>query len=151
MAKPLIVLPGQGPHPLNVVGEKLTILASNDQTNSYEIFLQKGSADSGPPPHHHDWDESFYVLSGEIEFGVDEQTVVGTAGALVHVPRGTTHWFRFGKNGGEMLSMTSGPGASKFFTEVDRRIPPGAPDLATLAEIATSHGLTVIPPQEEPA
>jgi hypothetical protein len=32
---------------------------------------------------------------------------------LVHLPAGTTHSFRFGKGGGEMVSMTSRLGASQ--------------------------------------
>ena len=39
-------------------------------TGGYEIFLQKGSEGSGPNPHSHPWDESFYVTKGEIDFGI---------------------------------------------------------------------------------
>ena len=39
------------------------MLASGAQTGGYEIFLQVGPEGSGPPPHNHPWDESFYVTS----------------------------------------------------------------------------------------
>ena len=114
MSKPLIVSLDQAPAPLKMVGEEVIVLASGAQTGSYEIFRQAGPEGSGPPPHRHAWDEAFYVLDGEVMFGVDaEQDLVAKAGTLVHVPGGSTHWFRFGAGGGVMISMTSRQGPSR--------------------------------------
>ncbi len=146
MPMPFIVVPAQAPRSLNVVGEKITVLASSEQTGSYEIFLQVGPEGSGPPPHNHPWDESFYVLSGEVTVGVDKGEIIALPGTLVHVSAGTTHWFRFGKGGSEMLSMTSHEGASRLFTDFDHEISPEKPDLGKLIEIARRHGLVVVPP-----
>ena len=147
MPIPLIVMPGQAPRPLNVAGEKITVLASSEQTGGYEIFLQVGPEGSGPPPHSHPWDESFYVIKGEIALGMDQSEVIATPGTLVHVPAGTTHWFRFGKGGCEMISMTSREGASRLFADFDREISPEEPDFGKLVEIARRHGLAVVPPE----
>ena len=117
------------------------MLASGEVTGGYEIFIQQADAGSGPPPHTHDWDESFYVLRGEIEFGVGTESMICGPGALAHVPGGTPHWFRF-RTEGEMLSITSRLGASRFFTDVDRASPDGAPDLDRTIAVALSHGLT---------
>jgi quercetin dioxygenase-like cupin family protein len=110
--------------------QPLTLLASGSATGSYEIFLQQGPEGSGPPPHSHPWDEASYVTKGEIEFGIEKEyarTLV--PGSLVHIPAGTTHRFRFGKGGGEMVSMTSRLGASQMFADFDREISPDNPDL----------------------
>jgi len=131
---------------LNIVGEKITVLASGAQTGSYEVFHQAGPEGSGPPPHNHPWDEAFYVIQGEIAFGIDDASLVARPGTLVHLPAGKTHWFRFGAGGGEMLSLTSREGASHMFVEFDREISPTSPDLGRLAEIGQRHGLTVPPP-----
>jgi hypothetical protein len=48
MPAPVIVMPGQAPGPLNVVGEKITVLASSEQTGGYEIFLK---GERGPYLH----------------------------------------------------------------------------------------------------
>ena len=141
--KPLVVTPKDYERPLNIVGEQLTVLASGEKTGSYEVFLQRGPEGSGPPPHNHPWDEAFYVVKGEIEFGIDDKAMVATPGTLVHLPAGTTHWFRFGKGGGEMVSLTSREGASHMFTEFDREIAPDKPDLGKLVEIGGRHGLKV--------
>ena len=66
MPAAFVVTPDTAPAPLNVVGEKITVLASGAQTGSYEIFRQAGPEGSGPPPHSHPWDESFYVVKGDI-------------------------------------------------------------------------------------
>jgi hypothetical protein len=40
-----------------------------------------------------------------------------------------------------MVSLTSCAGAAKMFTAFDREIPPDAPDLAKLVEIAGRYGV----------
>lgn len=147
MPEPIIVTTGNAPRPLNIVGEQLTILASGAQTGSYEIFHQVGPEGSGPPPHNHPWDEAFYVIKGDVAFGVDDRELVAHPGTLVHLPAGTTHWFRFGPGGGEMVSMTSREGASHMFTDFDREISPTAPDLGKLIALGQPYGLVVaVPP-----
>ncbi|MES3027593.1 MAG: cupin domain-containing protein [Pseudomonadota bacterium] len=143
MHEPIIVTPASAPRPLNIVGEQLTILASGAQTGSYEIFHQAGPEGSGPPPHNHPWDEAFYVISGEIAFGVGDEEMVAQPGTLVHLPAGTTHWFRFGAGGGEMLSMTSREGASHMFTDFDREVSPVNPDIEKLIALGRPYGLEV--------
>jgi quercetin dioxygenase-like cupin family protein len=143
MAETIIIERAGGPRPLNVVGEQITVLAAGGTTGSYEVFHQIGPEGSGPPPHNHPWDEAFYVIAGEVAFGVGEKELVGHAGTFVHLPAGTTHWFRFGKGGGEMVSMTSHEGASHMFADFDREISPTEPDLARLIELGQPYGLTV--------
>jgi quercetin dioxygenase-like cupin family protein len=140
-AKPFVVAPENYPPALDIVGEHITVLASGEATGGYEIFLQRGPEGSGPPPHSHPWDESFFVTRGEIDFGIGPDTTTASAGTLVHLPAGTVHWFRFGKGGAEMLSMTSRLGASTFFTETAREVAPVDPDVGKLAEVGARHGL----------
>jgi quercetin dioxygenase-like cupin family protein len=141
--KPFVVEPKDYAPALDIVGEQLTILASGDATGSYEIFLQCGPEGSGPPPHSHPWDESFFVTKGLIDFGIDSETRKAAPGTLVHIPAGTVHWFRFCEGGGEMLSMTSRLGASKFFTDTAREVSPVNPDLQDLKRVGAPYGLTL--------
>jgi quercetin dioxygenase-like cupin family protein len=140
--RPFIVEPKDYPPALNIVGEHVTVLASGEATDGYEIFLQRGPEGSGPPPHSHPWDESFFVVQGQIDFGIGAESKTGWPGTLVHLPAGTVHWFRFGKDG-EMISMTSRLGASKMFTDLAREVAPVDPDLGKLAEVGGRHGLKV--------
>ena len=142
-AKPFVVEPKDYAPALDIVGEQLTILASGEATGSYEIFLQCGPEGSGPPPHSHPWDESFFVTKGKIDFGIDSGTKTALPGTLVHIPAGTVHWFRFCEGGGEMLSMTSRLGASRFFTDTAREVSPVNPDLEDLKRVGQPYGLTL--------
>jgi quercetin dioxygenase-like cupin family protein len=146
--KPLVVPPGDRSRALSVVGEKITVLASKEDTHGYELFLQDGTEGTGPPPHSHDWDESFFVLRGNIRFGFDGREMLGTPGTLVHIPGGTEHWFRFDSSEGQMLSITGvGSHAAAFFTQVDADVADGS-DIAGLAAVAAKHRLNIEPPRK---
>ena len=139
--KPFVVAPPDYASALDIVGEHVTVLASGEATESYEIFLQRGPEGSGPPPHSHPWDESFFVTKGRIDFGIDAESTTALPGTLVHLPAGTVHWFRFGEGGGEMVSMTSRLGASKLFADLAREVSPVNPALEDLAAVGARHGL----------
>ena len=141
-AKPFVVAPKDYAAALNVPGgEHITVLAPGEATEGYEIFLQRGPEGSGAPPHSHPWDESFFVGKGQVDFGIGAESKTASPGTLVHLPASTVHWFRFGKDGGEMVSMTSRLGASQMFTDMAREVGPVNPDLGKLAEVAGRHGL----------
>lgn len=148
MKAPYFVLtPDRHARALNVVGTQVTVLASNAATQSYGITLQRGDEGTGPPAHSHDWDEAFYVLSGEIQFLCDGQTHLCLPGTLVHVPRGTVHGFQHGKGGGQMLEITGeNARAAQMFTAVDRAIPAGPPDIPKLLRVLAQNGVTVTDP-----
>ena len=145
--EPLILSPRDYSPALNVVDTKVTVLISNVVTPSYEITLQSGDEGAGPPLHCHNWDESFYVLSGTIEFTCADKTELCSAGTLVHVPAGTLHSFRYGVNGGEMLEFTGQNSlATQAFAAVSKAMPTEVaastkmPDLVT---ILNQHGVIV--------
>ena len=142
-SKAFSVKPEQYAPALDIVGEHITVLASGETTGSYEVFFQRGPEGSGPPPHNHPWDESFFVTKGQIDFGIGDDSMTAVPGTFVHLPAGTMHWFRFGSGGGEMVSMTSREGASHMFTDFDREISPANPDLAKLVEVGGRYGLKV--------
>ena len=144
MPQPLIYTPSDRPTPINVIGEELTILASKSQTAGYELFHQDGKVGQGPPPHHHAWDEAFFVLKGSIEFGVDDRQLTATPGTLVHIPGGSVHWFRFIEDG-EMLSITGpGSGAAAFFTQVSETVK-RPDDIDNLVKSGDDHKVMFLP------
>ena len=142
--QPFVVNPDAYAPALNVVGERITVLASNASTQGYEIFLQQGEEGTGPPPHSHDWDESFFIIRGTVEISYGDQIVEAKPGTLVHLPAGTIHGFRFGAGGGEMISVTSQNGqATHLFTTLDQEIEVGSLDIPKLIAVAEKCGVTV--------
>jgi len=101
-----VVTPKDYDAPLNVLGLRVTVLASNTATHSYEITRVQGEVGMGPPPHSHNWDEAFYVLAGAVEFSCSGKTVVCPPGTVVHVPAGTVHSFHCLADGCDMVELT---------------------------------------------
>jgi EmrB/QacA subfamily drug resistance transporter len=69
------------------------ILLRTEQTDGevaiVEITVPAGWG--GPPLHHHDFDEAFYVLAGELTFQVGDELVTAGPGAVAFAPRGVHH------------------------------------------------------------
>jgi len=136
-----VVKPGDRSAALDVIGTKVTVLVSDADSLDQQITLQSGDEGMGPPPHNHDWDESFYVTKGQVQFTCDGITTMCTAGTLVHVPAGTVHAFSYGAGGGEMLEITAARSkAVQMFSAIDREIPPGPPDVPKVVRIGDEHG-----------
>ncbi len=144
MTQPKILSEDQRPAPLNVGGFMISVLASTKETGGNEFFHQSGPEGKGPGPHFHPWDEAFFVLKGELHCGVNGVDTVVGPGAMVYVPGGSTHWFRFGKGGGELLAVTSKGNAAAMFTDFDKGVTWESPDRTQLIAIAASHGQTII-------
>jgi quercetin dioxygenase-like cupin family protein len=143
-ASHFVLRPDQHETALNVLGTKVTVLASNAATLSYGVTLQHGDEGTGPPSHSHDWDECFYVLKGAVEFLCDGKAHTCSAGTLVHITRGTAHGFRFGPGGGEMLEVTGqGAMAAQMFTAIDKQMPAGPPNIARLLGVLGRNGVAV--------
>ena len=143
-AQPFVVTPNQYVPALNVLGIQVTTLASNTATQAYEITRQQGDEGMGPPPHSHDWDESFYIVAGKVEFTCAGKTTVCSPGTLVHVPANTVHSFRYLTNRCDVLEFTGQGGtATRMFSAVDEAIPPGPPDVPKLLAVLQQIGVTV--------
>ncbi len=143
-ARPFVVTPADHDPALNVLGVRITVLASNVATQGYEITLQEGDEGAGPPPHSHNWDESFYVLDGAVGISCEGKNFSCVPGTLVHVPAGTVHGYRFGAGGGRLFELSGNGGhATRMFANVSKAIPPGPPDIPNLIGVLLRNGVTV--------
>jgi quercetin dioxygenase-like cupin family protein len=69
------------------------VLLRSEQSNG-QVAIVEGTAPAhweGPPLHHHDFDEGFYVLEGELTFEVNGERRTARAGAFAFAPRGSHH------------------------------------------------------------
>lgn len=132
--KPFVVTPDQRPPALSVMGARITPLAPETAMSDMQITIQTGEEGIGPPPHSHNWDESFFITRGEVRFTCDGSTSSCMAGTLVHVPAGTVHAFHFGPGGGEILEITGrGSNAIQMFTGISQTMPSRPPDTQSTA------------------
>src|SRR5262249_9553353 len=125
-AQPFVVTPKDYDPALNVLGIRVTVLASNTATQAYEITRQQGEKGMGPPPHSNNWERSFFVVAAEFESPCPGNTVVCSPGPLVPVPAGTMHSFRYLADACDVLEITGQGGiATQMFTAVSKAIRPG--------------------------
>jgi mannose-6-phosphate isomerase-like protein (cupin superfamily) len=70
------------------------ILAGDDTAGRFCVVEMRVPPGGGPPPHRHDFEETFRVLEGEVEFTFRGETVAARAGETVNVPANAPHAFR---------------------------------------------------------
>jgi mannose-6-phosphate isomerase-like protein (cupin superfamily) len=149
------VASGEG-RTLWVLGDLYEFKATGEDTGGkfalWETTTPPGNP--GPPPHiHHNEDEVFYILDGELELTVEGHVSVVGAGTFVNIPKGTLHTFRnAGTTPARFLGMVAPGGFEKFFEEVgeparDPYSPPaGPPDVEKVMATAHKYGLEIPPP-----
>ena len=140
-------------------GDLYSMLVTGKESNNvffqFEAFVPEGG---GPPPHIHSReDETFYVISGNLEVLLGDKTYLAKAGDFVYIPRGTVHRFKnIGKEMAVQLVTFSPAGVEKFFEEVfpavkDRKAapPPITEELiSNMNKAAPKHGLKFLPPPD---
>ena len=143
--KPFIVTPNDYAAELDIVGEHVTVLASGEATQGYEIFLQRGPDGSGPPPHSHPWDEAPIVVDGEAEFrlGVGEWIRAGS-GSVQLLPKGVPHAIRVPEGIARIIQVSIGAPYDAFARDMARLMAAAAP-LEEIVEVAGRHGVRLGP------
>lgn len=112
-------------------GDHYTFLVTGEESGgayfAMEALVPQGG---GPPPHIHTReDETFYLLAGQIEFLLGEETIVAGAGDFVNVPRGTVHRFRnTGTETARMVLTFTPAGIERWFEETLEPAPNEAED-----------------------
>ena len=143
MAVPIIRKSGRDAPAFNVLGETVHVLASAADTGSYEYFLESVPLGGGPPPHFHPWDESFYLVSGELDYVIDGKPGTVQAGAFVHLPAGTVHSYTSRTEPSVMIAVTSRAGASALFADLDAASAEAPPTMEKVVEVANVHRVSV--------
>ena len=81
------------PH-IALAGDTYTILLSGEDTNGrYCLIDMHVPPGGGPPPHRHDFEESFTLLEGEIEVTFRGEKSIVRAGETVRIPASAPHSF----------------------------------------------------------
>jgi quercetin dioxygenase-like cupin family protein len=125
---------------LGIVGDTYTILLSGDDTaGRYCLIDMHIPPGGGPPPHRHDFEESFTVLEGEIEATFRGKKSVARAGVTLNIPANAPHSFiNASKEPARLLCICSPAGQEELFLAVGvpvatRTAPPPKPDNASEA------------------
>ena len=101
-----------------VMGDTYTLMASAAETGGqFSLFEFSVPAGMGSPPHVHTIeDETFYVLSGTVEFTIDGIVSTVGPGEVVYGSRNVPHNFRnVGSSEARMLVLATPGGLEEFF------------------------------------
>jgi quercetin dioxygenase-like cupin family protein len=110
---------------VGVVGDTYTILLTGNDTNGrfclIDMHVPPGG---GPPPHRHDFEETFVMLEGELELTFRGSKSVARAGDTVNIPSNAPHQFHnSSRKPVRMLCLCSPAGQEKFFLEIGVPVP----------------------------
>jgi len=124
LTRVLVVKSVEEPPHLGVVGDTYTILLRGEDTaGRYCLIDMHVPPGGGPPPHRHDFEETFTVLEGEIELMFRGDKRVAKAGETVHIPANAPHQFHnSSKTPARLLCICAPAGQERFFEEVGVRV-----------------------------
>jgi len=105
---------------IGLVGDTYTILLSGKETAGrfclIDMHIPHGG---GPPPHRHDFEETFILLEGEIEATFRGKKSTVRAGDTVNIPANAPHQFHnVSSQPTRLLCICSPAGQENFFIEV---------------------------------
>lgn len=115
-----------------------TILKTADSGGAISVVDSVSPSNSGPPRHvHHDADETFIVLTGDILFWLEGEQLTRGPGETMFIPRGKEHTFQVVSDtpSRHLVILTPG-GFEGFFAEMAAgqfRIPQDMPAIVKAA------------------
>src|SRR5271168_4431844 len=109
---------------IGLVGDTYTITVTGDATagrfSVIDMYIPPGG---GPPPHRHDFEETFILLEGEIEATFRGKKSTVGAGEPIHIPANAPHQFHNSSNRAvRLLCICSPAGQEEFFEHVGVRV-----------------------------
>lgn len=130
-------------------GTKLTSLGVTHKLTSaqtggaYYLCEAIFGPESGSPLHiHHREAEVIYVLEGEIEIRLENETLNIAVGGTVHLPKGVPHaLYNPSKTPFRIMVHAIPGGLENYFDEVDAAIQNGTLDAARHTQISAKYGL----------
>lgn len=144
---------------ISVVGDSYRILVSGQETGgAFATIDMLIPPNGGPGPHAHpDFQETFYVIDGEIEVKSEAGIYTAKRGSYVVIPKGgMVHCFKNKTDTlAHLLCVVVPSGLEEFFVEIGKPVennaflpPPvlGQKDIEKLEKIAEKFGQKIYPP-----
>ena len=88
-------------------GQGMTkFLINNAQGEGANVMIRYWGPETDIPVHSHPYDEMWYVMEGEVEFG----DAIYTAGSVVYIPKGVAYGPTRAPKGAALLRYAGGAG-----------------------------------------
>jgi quercetin dioxygenase-like cupin family protein len=142
------------------LGELAIIHVTGKETNGRYSMVELFATKEGEVPWHvhHDEDEGFFIIEGEISVYIDDKDIKGRPGDFIFAPKDVPHRYSVDSPGhARMLMMFSPSGFENFVraTSVPATSltpPPPAPinmDFEQLMKIAAQYGTKFVEPPDK--
>jgi quercetin dioxygenase-like cupin family protein len=140
----------------------LATIKSSGETTGGRVAVTENWAPRGhgSPLHvHHNEDEWFYVLSGDLTFWVDGRVITATEGSFVYGPRDVPHTFTVSSDEARFLLVIEPAGFENFLRALSEpaqslTLPPASvepPAMEAMMAAAAEYGLDILGPPGIPA
>jgi quercetin dioxygenase-like cupin family protein len=159
-AKPIVHQQGEGDARWFLGG--LSVIKASGETTSGQVAVTENWAPQGygSPLHvHRREDEWFYVLSGELTFWIDGETVIAREGSFVYGPRDVPHTFTVSSDEARFLIVLEPAGFENFLLGLSEpaqslTLPPASaepPPLDAMMAAAATYDLEILGPPGIPS
>jgi quercetin dioxygenase-like cupin family protein len=111
------------PH-IGLVGDTYTILlGGSDTAGRYCVIDMHIPPGGGPGPHRHDFEETFILLTGELEATFRGKKSIVKAGETINIPSNAPHQFHNSSSSAvRLLCICSPAGQENFFMEIGVKV-----------------------------
>lgn len=158
--RPEVLAPGAGHH-LHFLNHLATVKVHPGDHGAMSVVEFVAPRGLGPPLHrHHDEDEVFVVLEGELAFMSGDRRLQAGPGGIAHLPRGLAHTFQVLSGTARFTCITATRGTTPAFAAMvaalgeETRVPelpePGYIDATHVADVCLHHGIEVVGPPPTP-
>ena len=105
---------------IGLVGDTYTItVAGKDTDDRFCVIDMHVPPGGGPPPHRHEFEETFILLDGEMQMTFRGNKSIVRAGDTINIPSNAPHQFHNASNHPVwMICICSPAGNDRFFLEV---------------------------------
>jgi quercetin dioxygenase-like cupin family protein len=155
ITKPYRVASGEGLADVWWKSGRITVkIAGAESGNAFSQIETDDPRGSGPPLHlHHNEDESFYVLEGEVTIQVGDERIDLGPGDFLYGPRGVAHAYVVRSERARMLVTASPAGVEQFFvihglpaTGDEPPTDPVMPPMDEMVRLFASYGCEILGP-----
>jgi quercetin dioxygenase-like cupin family protein len=138
---PKILASGEGESHQLLTHTVVWKITTEDTNSRYAMFEMTDTVGGSAPAHKHPWEETFYILEGELDIQIGDRYATIGAGAVAHFPANVVHAFKIVSPVARVLIVVSPTIAEAFYREAGARITSFPPDPIVVQEICEKYNL----------
>ncbi len=155
--RPLVLSPEEGQQLWYLNGLVNIRLRGADTGGQFSWVDELLPVGSETPYHiHHNEDETFYVIEGNVSFLLDGRLIQAAAGAIVFLPKKIPHGFRvMGDRPARLINLISPASFERIFVEagdpaMTPELPiPSVPDISRVIEACVKLDVEILGPLDK--